>query len=297
MKLLFILALFPLSSCGAPPVLLRPVDAGAFEGRFSYWKNNRWIESRGEDGDYFKTGDAFKIDVKTHEEAGRCQVKVTDGDFDEVRDCTRRSHVEFDLGKIAAPAGTNKQVNYVVSSEKLGSFQGSFHIMVLESRPPLPISNLACPRLSGKQNLIFCSRPAGFTVSLSPKFPEAGRALYTLGCNSGKSETREFDVQPGETRIDIATQGKDFCFVTFAFKSASQRLSTLLFLRLYDQAYIPLARPEKEGTQYCLNSKDYKAFTLDGEDREKNWFSPRCMDVQKELMVWDAIGRFISVRK
>jgi hypothetical protein len=299
MKTFFILALFfPLVGCGAAPILTRPIDAGAFEGRFSYARNGKWTESRGEDGDYFKPGDRVEIDIKTNSKAGRCVVKVTDGNFDRAEDCTGLSHVQMDLGKLDGIPGTNRQLNFVVSTDKHGSYQGALHMLLIEPVQKLPVAGLQCPLMSGKSNMLHCQRPAGFTLYLAPTFPEAGRALYTLNCNSGKSVTQEFEVtEAGSKRIDIPTAGKDLCFVTFAFRSATKKLSTLIFLRLYDQAYIPLAYPRAEGGELCLDSKDYKAVKVDGVDHSVNWFSSKCYPVQKEMMIWDAIGRFVSVRK
>lgn len=284
------LAVTVLTGCTPPLNLLRPVDAGIPEMRFSYWKGSEWHEVYGHGGDFFRKGDAYRLRVMLNREAGRCEMRLLDGERDVVRDCTGRSIEEFNLGEHDEKP---RQLGLIVVTEKLGSFKGFFHPRRFTGREQHDVDYL-CPVMSGGAQL-GCSRPAGFPLRLTVRFKEPGRALFAVQCEGEAMKEQVLDVTADQAvEYTVESEKAAYCGAVIASKGSVER-ETFLNVRFYDARYIALPRPVLEDGELCL-SDDVRAYKdPKGEDSSRPW--ARCVRAKErgEYIFWDSIGRIQAV--
>lgn len=284
------LAFTVLTGCTPPLNLLRPVDAGMPEMRFSYWKGAEWHEVYGHGGDFFRKGEEYRLRVMLNKEAGRCEMRLLDGERDVVRDCTGRSIEEFYLGEHDEKP---RQLGIIVVTEKLGSFKGFFHPRRFTGRDQHDVDYL-CPVMSSGTQL-GCSRPSGFPLRLTVRFKEAGRALFAVQCEGEAMKEQVLDVAADQAvEYTVESDKAAYCGAVIASKGVEER-ETFLNVRFYDARYIALPRPILEDGELCL-SDDVRAYKdPHGEDKSRPW--SRCVRAKErgEYIFWDSIGRIQAV--
>jgi hypothetical protein len=302
-----LLVLAVMSGCGGTQLLsMKPIEADIPELRFWYEKGGALKSVWGHAGDFFAAGDAKKFVVKLHKDAGKCQLTYDDGDSHFTKDCAGLSTMTLDLGKYYA--NHPDVIGISVATEKLGIQMGFFYPNLRAERDVLPVE-YKCPGQSSNKTMSTCTRPASYQFFLNAQIEDgsAGEMQFVRKCNKTSMQT---DVIPvtgaGPITVSLQSMTPDYCVIQLNLRQNKQADGTYtikkqqnLFVRFYDEKYIPLPIPEltkqSDGNWKACAPESYEKYSVNGNDRG-SWTQSKCYTVggskDTEIDVWDRSGRF-----
>jgi len=305
---LSLLFLFICSCTTTKQLSMEPYKAKIPELRFDYEKNGVWIPVWGHGGDYFILGEVKKFRVKTHKNAGNCQIRVVDGDNDVTKDCNNDSEIIIDLGKFGDSPKEASVLGFSLATEKLGIQQGFFYPKMEVIREDLPV-DYKCPYQAKTKNLSVCTRPATFDLSLKVKIEsnKLGELKFKYKCDNSSLEDQTISItDSGEKIFTISSGAPTYCVVFFGLRQDKKPDGTYnivksrdIRIRFYDETYIPLPIPVVtslgENKWEICAPEEYQAYSINGKDKENSLFTSDCVKYNGpyfEMDAWDSLGRF-----